>query len=124
MSTGLLLRYWMPVAVYAGLIFYSSSQSRPSPPALWLLVHLGDKTIHAIEYGILGILCYRAFYYAAGTAASRMAWLLAIAASVGYGITDEIHQVFVPARDPNGWDLLADGIGAAVAASCWHWLKV
>jgi VanZ family protein len=116
------LRYWLPVVAYAGLIFYLSSQSRPSPPTLWLLAHLGDKTLHAIEYAILGILCYRAFAYAAGDRAARSALMLAIITSIGYGVTDEVHQAFVPQRHPNGWDLLADAIGATLAASCWHWL--
>lgn len=119
-----LIRYWIPVVVYAGLIFYLSSQSRPSPPALWLLAHVGDKTLHAIEFGILGILCYRAFYHAAGERAARSALMLAIMTAIGYGVTDEVHQAFVPQRHPNGWDLLADAIGATVAASCWHRLPV
>lgn len=122
LSGMLLLAYWTPVILYAGLIFYGSAQSRPSPPAIWLLVHLGDKPLHAIEYGILGILCYRAFAHAAGSRAARSALMLAILASIGYGVTDELHQAFVPQREPSGWDLLADGIGATVAAASWRWL--
>ena len=118
----ILLRYWIPVVAYAGLIFYLSAQTRPSPAAMWLLIQLGDKPLHAIEYGILGILCYRAFRYAAGARAARSALLLAVVASTVYGVTDEIHQAFVPPRVPDGWDLLADSIGATVTASVWHWL--
>ena len=117
-----LLWYWIPVVTYAGWIFYLSSQSRPSPVALWLLTYVGDKGLHAIEYGVLGILCYRAFRHAAGPQAAQSALLLAVVASTVYGVTDEIHQAFVPRRHPDGWDVLADAIGATVTASVWHWL--
>lgn len=35
-------------------------------------------------------------------------WLL----TVCYGISDEIHQAFVPTRQMSLWDLLADALGA------------
>lgn len=109
--------YWMPVLLYAGFIFVQSSQSRPAGPALWLLRLIGDKGLHAIEYGVLGLLCYRAFRHAAGAGAARSALLLAILASTGYGVTDEIHQAFVPLREPDAWDVLADLLGSALGAS-------
>jgi len=112
--------YWAPVVAYAGLIFYLSSQSSPPGPAIWWLELLGDKGIHALEFGILGLLCYRAFRFAAGPTTARSALLLAILASTGYGVTDEIHQVFVPLRDPSAWDVLADGVGASVVSSLWR----
>ncbi|MFM8552091.1 MAG: VanZ family protein, partial [Nitrospiraceae bacterium] len=68
----------------------------------------------------LGLLCYRAFRFAAGRTAARSAVWLAIHASTGYGITDEIHQAFVPLRDPSPWDVLADGAGASVVSSLWR----
>lgn len=115
------LWYWLPVLLYAGLIFYLSSQSRPPGPTLWLLTLIGDKGVHAVEYGILGLLCYRGFRHAAGAAAARRALLLAVLASTGYGLTDEVHQAFVPLREPDAWDLLADLLGSAAGASGWRW---
>ncbi len=32
-----------------------------------------------------------------------------------YGVTDELHQLFVPLREPDPWDVAADTVGAAVA---------
>lgn len=112
--------YWVPVAAYAGLIFYLSSQSTPPGPALWWLELVGDKAVHAAEFGLLGLLCYRAFRFGAGPHAARSALRLAILASIGYGITDEIHQAFVPLREPSPWDVLADGAGASVVSSLWR----
>lgn len=114
--------YWLPVLLYAGVIFYLSSQSRPPGPSLWLVRLLGDKGVHAVEYGLLGLLCYRAFRHAAGAAAGRRALLLAVLASTGYGVTDEIHQAFVPLREPDAWDLLADLLGSVAGASGWRWI--
>ncbi|MDE3035200.1 MAG: VanZ family protein [Nitrospirota bacterium] len=112
--------YWVPVGAYAGLIFYFSSQSVAPGPTIWILELVGDKGVHAVEFGLLGLLCYRAFRYAAGARAARSALWLAILASTGYGVTDEIHQAFVPLREPSGWDVLADGAGASVVSSLWR----
>ncbi|MCZ6780956.1 MAG: VanZ family protein [Nitrospirae bacterium] len=113
-------RYWIPLAVYAGLIFYLSSLSYPEDYLPSLLEDLGDKVLHAIEYAVLGILWYRAFRHAAGTWAAHHSLLLAIIASVGYGVTDELHQAFVPTREADAWDLLFDGLGSAMAALVWQ----
>lgn len=113
-------RYWVPVVAYAGLIFSLSSQSTPPEPAMWWLELVGDKGVHAAEFGLLGVLCYRAFRFAAGPRAARSALLLAVLASTGYGVTDEIHQAFVPLREPSPWDVLADGAGASVVSWLWR----
>ena len=41
-----------------------------------------------------------------------------IAAVVGlcYGISDEVHQSFVPGREASVFDVLADGVGSVVGA--------
>ncbi|MGH8057507.1 MAG: VanZ family protein, partial [Candidatus Entotheonellia bacterium] len=118
---GLVWWYWLPVVAYAGLIFFLSSLSHPEVYTPSFLYEIGDKSLHAFEYGVLGILCYRAFHHAAGAWAARYALLLAIVSSVGYALTDEVHQAFVPLREPEVWDLVADSIGASVAAFGWRW---
>ena len=35
---------------------------------------------------------------------------------VSFGISDEIHQSFVPGRSPDLWDLVADSLGALLGA--------
>ena len=113
---GLVWWYWLPVVAYAGLIFFLSSLSNPEVYTPSFLYEVGDKSLHAFEYGVLGILCYRAFRHAAGAWAARYALLLAITASVGYALTDEVHQAFIPLREADAWDLVADSVGASVAA--------
>jgi VanZ family protein len=94
------------------VIFTLSSISRlPEPPG-----GLSDKGAHIIEYAGLALLVLRAL------AAGRMGDVLLPAAIVGtviataYGLTDEIHQLFVPGRQCDVRDLAADTIGAAIAA--------
>jgi VanZ family protein len=112
------LGLWGPVGLYMVLIFAGSAQSDlPEPPG-----RLSDKQMHALEYAGLSLLTCRAMaggvlggvspYAAAG------GWGLA----AGYGLLDEVHQAFVPGRDADPFDLMADAAGAAATAvGLWAW---
>lgn len=121
---GQVLWYWVPVALYAGTIFYLSAQSHPEDqlPA-FLFKAVSDKVLHAVEYGILSLLCCRAFRRAAGPTVARQAVVLAIVTASVYGVTDEVHQAFVPLRESSWLDWLADTIGAAIAAMSWRFIR-
>lgn len=111
------LWYWVPAVLYAGAIYYLSAQSHPEDQLpSFLLKEVSDKVLHAVEYGILSLLCYRAFRWAAGPAVARQAVVLAIVTASVYGITDEVHQAFVPLREASWQDWLADTVGATLAA--------
>jgi VanZ family protein len=100
------------VVLYMAAIFIASAMPSPTgPPGL-----MPDKVLHALAYAGLAVLLVRAM---AGGLAGPVTWPIAVWAVViagAYGITDEIHQAFVPTRDPNAFDLLADVIGASAAA--------
>jgi VanZ family protein len=116
--------YWVPVALYAGVIFFLSVQSHPEEQLLsFLLKDVSDKVLHAVEYGILALLCYRAFRWAAGPAVARQAVVLAIVTASVYGVTDEVHQFFVPFRESSWQDWLADTIGAVIGAISWRFIR-
>ena len=118
------LWYWVPVALYAGTIFYLSSQSHPEEQLpSFLIEDVSDKVLHAVEYGILALLCYRAFRWATGPAVARQAVVLAIVTASVYGITDEAHQLFVPFRESSWQDWLADTMGATIGAISWRFLR-
>jgi VanZ family protein len=100
-----------PPVLYAALIYMLSAQSRfgvELPD-----VALADKWIHLIEYGAFGFLIARAVDRL-GTRGPRFAAAMAIAIGACYGATDELHQWFVPGRNSDGWDLLADTVGSAL----------
>jgi VanZ family protein len=112
-----MLRYWLPVVAYTTLIFYLSSLPHPEDKLPnFLFEQLGDKLLHAVEYAVLAFLCYRAFRHAAGPRAASKALILAIGAASLYGMTDEVHQAFVPLRESSWSDWIADTAGAVAGA--------
>ena len=118
------LWYWVPVVLYAGTIFYLSSQSHLEEQLpLFLLEEVSDKVLHAVEYGMLALLCYRAFRWAAGPVVARQALVLAIVTASVFGLTDEAHQLFVPFRESSWQDWLADTVGAVIGAMSWRFLR-
>lgn len=92
---------------YAGLIFFLSSQSTlPVPEGIWNF----DKAIHCAEYGGFAFLIARALRPHARAA------VIAVILATLYGVSDELHQSFVPGRSSDVFDVLADGVGAALGA--------
>lgn len=108
-----ILKYWVPVILYALLIFLLSSISNP-PEKLSAISYL-DKILHLIEYAILGFLLYRAFINSGHDYIAKYSVFLTILTAVCYGFTDELHQLFVPNREFDMYDLLFDGLGAVLA---------
>jgi VanZ family protein len=101
------LSLWAPPVLYAALIFYLSSRSSfPVPGVVWDF----DKVIHFIEYGGFAFLLLRA---------SGNPLVSLLIASL-YGVSDEVHQAFVPGRDSSVFDALADTIGAGVTCAVWY----
>lgn len=103
---------WIPAAAWAGTLFWISS--RPAGPQIpgWFLIH--DKITHALAFGLLAALAYfavRVGHRARPPVAALLAWLVATA----YGGADEIHQSFVPTRQPDWYDWMADATGAFLA---------
>jgi VanZ family protein len=109
-------RYWGPVCGYAGLIFYLSSQPHPFKILPSFVGLFSDKFLHAIEYAVLGALCCRAIYWGTNESLRQWAGPLAVLLTSLYGISDEIHQSFVPFRESSWLDWAADTVGAAVGA--------
>ena len=60
----------------------------------------------------MGILFYRAYQTLRIKDNIQMLMLLSVVSASLYGISDEIHQYFVPFRDAEVADVIADIIGA------------
>jgi len=104
-----ILSYWFPVFIYCLLIFMQSSY--PSPESVPDLPYI-DKLLHIAVYALLGALFLRAFKTLRIQHNLKLVMILSILLSSLYGISDEIHQHFVPFRNADFMDALADMIGS------------
>ena len=106
----------MPVVLWAAFIFGLSSVPGTSFPTVQ--VPQSDKMAHVLLYGVLGGLAYRAVRLIYPLA-ERRRWVgvaAATAIALLYGISDELHQSFTPARTPDWHDVVADALGGAMGA--------
>jgi VanZ family protein len=102
------LTVWLPVLVWAAVIFaFSSIPSLSSGLGTWDTVL--RKGAHVTEYAILGLLLYRALEREA----------LALAAAIAYAATDELHQHFVSGRHASPVDVAIDAVGVSLGMLLW-----
>ena len=106
------LNRWLPVVLWAALIFtFSSIPSLGTGLGTWDLVL--RKLGHAVEFAVLGALLYRALRREP----------LAILLGSAYAVTDEVHQAFVSGRQASPVDWLIDTLGViAGVLICSRWL--
>ena len=103
------LTLWGPFLAALAVVFWLSSMSDvPGAHYFW------DKLLHTVGYAGLGVLALRAFH--GGFERPRLSsTIYAGLAVILWGVSDEIHQYFVPGRDASAFDVLADAIGFAIA---------
>jgi len=103
------LTRWTVTAVYAALIFYVSMRPNFGPP---LFPH-SDKVAHFVLYAGLAFLVV----WSLRVTVLRF-WphvpILASLLAVFYGGINEIHQHFIPYREAEALDMVANALGAIV----------
>jgi VanZ family protein len=102
---------WSPVVAYMAFIFGLSSLSKT--PAFPSGV---DKYLHALLYAGLGALVVRALTGGWRRPVTLVVVVLTVLMAASYGVSDEFHQSFVPHRNVEALDVVADATGAAIAA--------
>jgi VanZ family protein len=106
---------WAAVVLYSGVLWWLSSKPAPEYPPV--AIPLKDKVAHVSAYFIWAVLFGLAIRRTWPSApVRRIAWIM-VAAGILYGISDELHQSFVPSRSADPWDVAADALGAALAAA-------
>ncbi len=111
--------YWLPVFIYAGFIFLISSLTSNQLPS-----YCGyDKLIHLLEYLFLGILLTRAIKNYYPHLDRKKVFFLVSIAVFSYGLSDELHQYFVPGRVTALSDALADGLGGILGNLIYKWQR-
>jgi VanZ family protein len=106
------LTHWVPVVLWAAVIFgFSSIPSLSSGLGTWDLVL--RKGAHTTEYAILAVLLARAL--------GRE--LPAFAVGVLYAVSDEVHQHFVRGRHAAPLDVAIDSVGLLIGLTVWRRLN-
>jgi hypothetical protein len=108
-ATSRALTLWLPVALWAALIFaLSSVPSLSSGLGGWDYVL--RKCAHMTEYAVLAFLLARAI----GREAP------AFVAGVLYAVSDELHQSFVRGRHASPVDVAIDSVGLLIGLALWR----
>ena len=106
----MLNRFGPPLALM-GLIFFLSAQPDLSSGLGGWDLYL-RKGAHMTEYGLLGLLWWRAL----GTRSPLPGAGIALA----YAMTDEFHQTFVAGRHGTPVDVLIDAVGIALGIAIYR----
>ena len=101
--------YWFPIIIYCLLIFIQSSHPSIESVPEWPYF---DKGLHFVGYALLGALFLRAFKTSRIKNNVKLILIVSVLLSSLYGISDEIHQYFIPYRDADLMDILADTLGS------------
>jgi VanZ family protein len=122
----LLLSRWLPVLIWAAVIFSISAipaplDALPSEFSIKLqtmrvlgieMVAILSFLIHLALYLVLGCLSIRAFV--GGQKLAHKPLIFVFLFCMLYALSDEGHQLFVQGRGFEWIDLLADGIGVSI----------
>ena len=103
---------YSPFIIILGAIYYFSSLS--SLP-IDFSFQFQDKLHHATAFAFLGYSLYRILQYKGID--ERYIWLIVMIFGTMYGLSDEIHQAFVPHRVFDWYDLCADVFGLIISCS-------
>jgi VanZ family protein len=113
------IELWLPVILWALLIFKFSSGTIPVASTVYWQDFTIKKTGHVLLFGALALLIYRGLI---GEGISRKkAALYAAIFAFFYGGTDEFHQMFTQGREARVRDIFIDGGGAFVITYFVYW---
>ncbi len=104
---------YAPALTLMGLIFLLSSRS-DLPHVEGSLDVVLRKAAHMTEYGMLWALWLWAQPGPRPPATAR-----ALAITLAYAVSDELHQSFVTGRHASPFDVAIDAAGVGVAAAMW-----
>lgn len=104
---------WAPPVALMALIFALSAMPASNEDHGFLYV-LSRKAAHFTEYALLLALWWRAL---ASKLSERRALAVALAITVLYAATDELHQTFVNGRAGRPLDVMIDTAGALTAVA-------
>jgi len=105
------LRFWFPVILYSGIIFYASSIPNVTTPLQE--IHF-DKFLHVFEYIPFGFLIARGIFSMKPSLSGKILVIGVGLTAFLFGISDEYHQSLVVGRSSSIADLIGDTVGGVV----------
>ncbi len=114
------LNAWLPVVLWAFLIFRFSSGTIPVASAVYWQDFAVKKFGHVLLFGILSVFVYRAFRINKVNRKNAAIWAVVIATF--YGATDEYHQFFTQGREARIRDVFIDSVGATLIVLAVYYL--
>jgi len=105
---------WLPVLIWAGLIFYLSSIPNLAVGE-GTVDFLTRKPAHIVEYALLFGLIWRALEGSLAITVRTLYFSAAVFTFL-YAVTDEIHQLLTPSREGKLYDLGFDLLGIFLGA--------
>jgi len=103
--------YWLPPIIWMMFIFLFSSRHKVSITDNFLFDFVFFKSLHLIEYALLYLLLFRAFYSTTKFKLSTK-FIFSFIILIIYSLSDEFHQTFITSRQGTIRDVLID-IGGA-----------
>lgn len=101
---------YFPLIIYWLIIFTLTTVPTEAPQ----LFDFQDKVEHFIAYFVLGSLLTLALHFQKkNPSITKRTFLIALILIFIYGAIDEIHQYFIPGRDCDFFDWLADILGGS-----------
>lgn len=105
-------KYWLPVIIWAFIIFRFSSGAVPQVSRLYWPNFAFMKSAHTFFFGIFAALLYRSLRSEGISRKKSAIWAVII--TMLYGASDELHQFFTQGREARLRDIGFDTIGGMV----------
>lgn len=111
--------YALATILWAAVMCFAACTN--ATPAACLLFSQEDKVLHFLEYALFAFLLYQTFNHSSQLQTIRRAAVLTAVVAIAYGGALEFIQSFLPYRECNALDFMANCAGAAFTLGlCWR----
>jgi VanZ family protein len=117
-KTSMRLLFLALTIIWSGVIFYLSGRSSLPTPSLF---PGQDKLFHLLAFSMLAVFAMGAMKPTMSGYRISQAWLTVGLVAL-YGLLDEFHQYYVPGRNVELYDFLADAAGGLLGAWGMYYL--
>ncbi|MDZ7586607.1 MAG: VanZ family protein [Patescibacteria group bacterium] len=108
------IKLWLPVIIWAGIIFLFSNQTINKPAPFSWPDFVVKKTAHVTEYAIFYWLLFRAISQK-NKLVGKKSFIFSLIIVILFALSDEWHQTFIPGREGTLRDVGFDTIGGLLS---------